>query len=79
MPDIAKKLTIKTGENVGSSPSVASLYRAFAEAEQAVVDEGVMLRPKPALIRQDNEPATPAEVALRERLQEQVLQRRSGE
>lgn len=34
VPDIAKKLTIKTGKNAGSSPSVASLYRAFAEAEQ---------------------------------------------
>ncbi|GED88623.1 recombinase family protein [Streptomyces sp. 6-11-2] len=34
VPDIAKKLTIKTGKNAGTSPSVASLYRAFAEAEQ---------------------------------------------
>jgi len=33
VPDIAKKLTIKTGKNAGSSPSVASLYRAFADAE----------------------------------------------
>ena len=32
VPDIAKKLTIKTGKNAGKSPSVASLYRAFAEA-----------------------------------------------
>ena len=30
-----RKLTIKTGKNAGSPPSVASLYRALAEAEQA--------------------------------------------
>ncbi len=30
----AKKLTIKTGKNKDKHPSVASLYRAFAEAEQ---------------------------------------------
>jgi DNA invertase Pin-like site-specific DNA recombinase len=34
VPEIAKKLTIKTGKNAGQPPSVASLYRAFAEAEQ---------------------------------------------
>jgi DNA invertase Pin-like site-specific DNA recombinase len=34
VPEIAKKLTIKTGKNAGTNPSVASLYRAFAEAEQ---------------------------------------------
>ncbi|MFE3186445.1 recombinase family protein [Streptomyces violascens] len=32
VPDIAKKLTIKAGKN--KHPSVASLYRAFAKAEQ---------------------------------------------
>ncbi|GAA4554321.1 recombinase family protein [Amycolatopsis samaneae] len=31
MPEIAKKLTIKTGKNAGRNPSVASLYRALAE------------------------------------------------
>lgn len=31
MPDIAKKLTIKTGKNAGQHPSVASLYRALAD------------------------------------------------
>ena len=30
IPDIAKKLTIKTGKNVGRHPSVASVYRALA-------------------------------------------------
>ncbi|MEH0509591.1 recombinase family protein [Streptomyces sp. B21-106] len=34
VPEIAGKLTIKTGKNAGKAPSVASLYRAFAEAEQ---------------------------------------------
>ncbi len=31
VPEIAKKLTIKTGKNAGKNPSVASLYRALAE------------------------------------------------
>ncbi|MFE9924705.1 hypothetical protein ACFYQA_24905 [Streptomyces sp. NPDC005774] len=34
VPKIAKKLTIKTGKNAGRHPSVASPYRAFAEAEE---------------------------------------------
>lgn len=34
VPQIARKLTIKTGKNAGKSPSVASLYRALAEAEE---------------------------------------------
>jgi hypothetical protein len=35
MAEIAKKLTIKTGKNAGKNPSVASLYRALAEAEDS--------------------------------------------
>ncbi|WP_425982779.1 hypothetical protein [Streptomyces sp. DT171] len=35
VPEIAGKLTIKTIKNAGTSPSVASPYRAFAEAEEA--------------------------------------------
>lgn len=31
VPDIVKKLTIRTGKNAGQHPSVASLYRAIAE------------------------------------------------
>jgi DNA invertase Pin-like site-specific DNA recombinase len=31
MPDIVKKLIIKTGQNAGQHPSVASLYRALAD------------------------------------------------
>lgn len=34
VPEIAGKLTVKTGKNAGKAPSVASLYRAFTEAEQ---------------------------------------------
>jgi len=35
VPEIAKKLVIKTGKNAGTHPSVASLYRALAEADEA--------------------------------------------
>ncbi|PBC72364.1 DNA invertase Pin-like site-specific DNA recombinase [Streptomyces sp. 2321.6] len=38
VPEIAKKLVIKTGKNAGKNPSVASLYRAFAEAEDTALD-----------------------------------------
>jgi len=37
MPEIAEMLTIKTGKNAGGHPSVASLYRALAEAAEASV------------------------------------------
>ena len=53
-PEIAKKLTIKTGKNAGRSPSVASLYRALAEAEeqnaQAEAEIAGPRRPVPARI-----------------------------
>jgi hypothetical protein len=45
MPEIAGKLTIKSGKNAGKPPSVASLYRALAEA--GAEDLGP-LRPVPA-------------------------------
>jgi len=35
IPEIARKLVIKTGKNAGTHPSVASLYRALAEADLA--------------------------------------------
>lgn len=79
VPDIAKKLTIKTGKNAGKSPSVASLYRALAEAEQAAADDGLPIRPKPVRIRHPDDPLTPEEADLRERLQAQVLQRPEDE
>ncbi|WAP55049.1 recombinase family protein [Streptomyces sp. S465] len=51
VPEIAKKLVIKTGKNTGKNPSVASLYRALAEAEEAAADDALPLRPKPVRIR----------------------------
>lgn len=33
VPDIARKVVIKTGKNTGKHPSVASLYRALAETD----------------------------------------------
>lgn len=35
MPEITKKLVIKTGKNAGQHPSVASLYRALADTNTA--------------------------------------------
>ncbi|MGW0652840.1 recombinase family protein [Streptomyces umbrinus] len=71
VPEIATKLTIKTGKNTGKNPSVASLYRALAEAEEAAADDGRPLRPKPVRIRRPEDPLTPEEIDLRERLQAQ--------
>jgi hypothetical protein len=33
IPDIARKLIIKTGKNAGKHPSVASLYQALAQTD----------------------------------------------
>ena len=44
VPGIAKKLTIEVRKSAGKSPSVASLYRALAEAGAAAVDGGLPLR-----------------------------------
>ncbi|MFF3432379.1 hypothetical protein [Streptomyces sp. NPDC002602] len=71
VPEIAKKLTIKVGKNAGKSSSVASLYRALAEAEEAAADDGLPLRPKPVRIRRPEDSLTPEEIDLRERLQAQ--------
>ncbi|MGI5359456.1 hypothetical protein ACQI4E_29665 [Streptomyces sp. CA-252508] len=38
---IAKKLTIKTGKNAGQHPSVASVYRALADAEETDASAGL--------------------------------------
>lgn len=43
------------------------MYRALAEAEEAAnaaADDGLPLRPRPARIRQDDEPLTPEEIDL---------------
>ncbi|WP_431045381.1 hypothetical protein ACQUSR_28015 [Streptomyces sp. P1-3] len=74
VPDTAKKLTIKTGKNAGKSSSVASLYRALAEAEDTAIDDELPRRPKPALIRRPDDLLTPEEADFRQRLQAQVLQ-----
>ena len=79
VPDIAKKLTIKSGKNAGKSPSVASLYRALAEAEHAAADDSLPIRPRPARIRHPDDPLAPGEASLRQRLQAQVLQRAEDE
>ncbi|WP_393059684.1 recombinase family protein [Streptomyces sp. LN549] len=71
VPEIAKKLTIRVGKNAGKHPSVASLYRALAEAESAVVDNGLPLRPNSVRIRRPEDPLTLEEIDLRERLQAQ--------
>ncbi|WP_344570592.1 recombinase family protein [Streptomyces axinellae] len=65
------KLIIKTGRNAGMSPSVASLYRALAEAENATADDSLPLRPKPVRLRRPEDPLTSEELDLRERLQAQ--------
>ncbi|MFG2918551.1 recombinase family protein [Kitasatospora sp. NPDC048298] len=71
VPEIAKKLEIKTGKNAGKHPSVASVYRALAEAEEAAADtpaDDLPRRPKPARILGPEDPLTPEEIDLRERL-----------
>jgi hypothetical protein len=83
VPGIARKLVIKSGKNAGQHPSVASLYRAFAEAAEAgtaaVTDDGYPLRPRPARIRQDGEPLTAGEAGLRARLVAQSRAEREGD
>ncbi|MFF4763296.1 hypothetical protein [Streptomyces sp. NPDC001292] len=72
VPEIAQKLEIKTGKNVGKHPSVASVYRALAEAEQTApdvsADDDLPRRPARVRIRRPGEPVTPEEIELRERL-----------
>jgi hypothetical protein len=46
VPEIAKKLTIKTGKNAGQHPSVASVYRALADGEQAEAPSGPDTSPR---------------------------------
>ncbi|RKT02259.1 hypothetical protein BX286_0136 [Streptomyces sp. 3211.6] len=43
----------------------------LAEAEAATADDGLSLRPKPVRIRRPEDPLTPEEIDLRERLQAQ--------
>lgn len=69
VPEIAKKLTIRAGKNEGRHPSVASLYRALAEAEAAAAGDRLPLRPELVHIRRPGEPLTAEEIDLRDRLQ----------
>jgi DNA invertase Pin-like site-specific DNA recombinase len=75
MPEIAGKLTIKSGKNAGKPPSVASLYRALAEAADsgALAAEALSLRPVPARI---TGPGSGTGPELMERLQRQGSDRR---
>jgi DNA invertase Pin-like site-specific DNA recombinase len=50
VPDIARQLTIKTGKNAGGHPSVASVYRAFAEPA-TVVEPAASPPDRPAPVR----------------------------
>ncbi|MFJ6438564.1 recombinase family protein [Streptomyces sp. NPDC091416] len=70
VPEIAKKLTIKTGKNKDQHPSVASVYRALAEAEQRDAPDAEDLPAAPARtrIRRPSEPFTVEETDLRERI-----------
>lgn len=73
VPEIAKKLTIKTGKNAGKSPSVASLHRALIEAEQQKNDGTRVIeqrRPVPARI---TGPGSGTDPELMERLTRQAL------
>jgi DNA invertase Pin-like site-specific DNA recombinase len=70
MPEIARKLTIKSGKNAGKPPSVASLYRALADAadSDALAGEALSLRPVPARV---TGPGSGTDPELMERLQRQ--------
>jgi DNA invertase Pin-like site-specific DNA recombinase len=70
MPEIARKLTIKSGKNAGQPPSVASLYRALADAadSDALAGEALSLRPVPARV---TGPGSGTDPELTERLQRQ--------
>ena len=74
VPDIATKLTIKTGKNAGKSPSIASLYRALAEAEEqdAQTDTQIVGPRRPTRIQLSG-PGRGTGPELMERLTQQVL------
>lgn len=74
VPDIAKKLTIKTGKNAGRHPSVASLYRALAEAEEAAASEGAhVVGPRRPVRAHITGPGSGTDPERMERLTTQVL------
>lgn len=74
VPEIAGKLTIKTGKNAGKHPSVASLYRALAEDEDtAESDDAQVIGPRRPVRARITGPGSGTDPALMERLTEQVL------
>jgi DNA invertase Pin-like site-specific DNA recombinase len=76
VPEIAKKLTIKSGKNKDEHPSVASVYRALAKAEQHddAPDTG-QLPPTPprTRIRRPGEPLPSEDRDVRDRIIAQRL------
>ncbi|MFI6062461.1 recombinase family protein [Streptomyces sp. NPDC051286] len=76
VPEIAGNLTIKTGKNAGKHPSVASLYRALAEAEDAAgSDDAQVIDPRRPVHACITGPGSGTDPALMERLTAQVLNR----
>ncbi|WP_210949993.1 recombinase family protein [Streptomyces sp. MK37H] len=74
VPEIAKKLTIKTGKNTGQDPSVASVYRALAEAEETQAPAGAQVIAPRRPTRVDlTGPGSGTDPELMERRQRQVL------
>nr|WP_256114333.1 recombinase family protein [Streptomyces sp. MnatMP-M27] len=74
VPEIAKKLTIKTGKNTGKHPSVASLYRALAEAEKTdtPAEPEIIAPGRPTRVDLTG-PDSGTDPELMERLERQVL------
>lgn len=74
VPEIAQKLTIKTGKHKDQHPSVASVYRALADAEEAVAPAGPQVigprRPRRARI---TGPGSGTDAQLMEQLTAQAL------
>lgn len=74
VPEIAKKLTIKAGKNAGRHPSVASLYRALAEAEEAdTSDDAQVIGPRRPVRARITGRGSGTDPELMERLTAQVL------
>ncbi|WNE93869.1 recombinase family protein [Streptomyces luomodiensis] len=74
VPEIAKKLTIKTGKNAGQRPSVASVYRALAEAEEADAPTGAhVVGPRRPVRARITRPGSGTDPEPMERLTRQVL------
>jgi DNA invertase Pin-like site-specific DNA recombinase len=75
VPEIAKKLTIKTGKNAGQHPSVASVYRALADAEETGQPAGPeIIAPRRPMRVDLTGPGSGTDPELMERLTRQVLE-----